>query len=141
MVKHPLYCYACNDSHELTVGDRERLIYVLQAGELTAALQLDDALIREPDTYDCLLTWLELSHDLEGYAEHVEQAVLCRRDKAGARPGDEDLCVCGERIRYVELVGAGAGGAPKPSILRWEHEDALSWGKCRYPKPDPGRQP
>lgn len=133
MVTHPTYCYACRESHEIAVVDRERLIYVLQAGELDTALRMGaiEGPVREPDTFDCLLTWLELAGDSEGYAEHVEQAVACRRALAGVRPGDRDLCRCGELIHFVELPTHG-----RSPIRRWEHTDATAWVKCRDAKPD-----
>jgi hypothetical protein len=135
MVKHPIYCYTHKQAHELTVAELERLVYTLQAAEQTAGMDPADG--RDIDTWDCLLTWLGLSHDVEGYAEHLEQAVGLRRDKAGARPGDEDLCRCGELIQFVELAAAGH----RTTIRRWEHIDPVAWELCRDAKPDPGRQP
>jgi hypothetical protein len=136
MVKHPIYCYACKQTHELTVAELERLLYTLQAAEQTAGMDPADG--RDIDSWDCLRdTWLCLSHDVEGYAEHLEQAVGLRRDLAGARPGDEDLCACGELIQFVELAAAG----PRTTIRRWEHIDPAAWELCRTAGPDDGRQP
>lgn len=136
MVKHPIYCYAHRETHELTPAELERLVQVLLAAERDAGIDPDDG--REQDVFDCLRDyWLPMSHELEAYQEHVEQAVLCRRDLVGARPGDEDLCVCGELVRYVELTAAGG----RATINRWEHADPLAYGECRDPKPNPERRP
>jgi hypothetical protein len=128
-----LFCIACKDTHDLTLLSVERIVYALQAAEHDAEIDrgpANELYEREPDAFDCLLTTLGGSHELELYAEHVDQQLLRRRDKAGARAGDEDICRhCGD------LIGHGGGG--------WGHLDldALAKVPAHRPEPDPERQP
>lgn len=79
-----LWCEACSCLHHFTDSELERVIYTLQ-GDL-----LDTTLIarqkhneQEVEAMDvelaCLKDVLDLSHDIEGYAEHVHGSIDCRK--------------------------------------------------------------
>lgn len=78
-----LYCHACNEAHQLTNGEVERIVYTLQ-GELGdyaigGLPQLED----HEDAQRCLRSWLAASHDIEEYGEFTEAGVACRLRSTG----------------------------------------------------------
>ena len=79
-----LYCWTHNAIHRYPPDEVERIVYAL-VGMLNTAevdhFQGVDKPARDPaDDLVCLDQVLNLSDDVEGYHEHVEQGVLCRRD-------------------------------------------------------------
>lgn len=133
----PIYCLHDGQTHDFTVADLEQLVHVLQAVEHDTAVDAKhEAPNRTPDTYDCLQDLLGLASDSEAYLEHVTQQLLRRRDLAGPRPGDTDLCRrCSELIEFSSL---------QPGTLpAWRHSEPLDMRGlvAHLPEPDPERQP
>lgn len=77
-----LYCFYCNDLHEYTKEEAERIIYALVG--LVADMSLEK-LELAPDASPaigppCLTAdTLRSSYDADEYYEHVEQGIECRQ--------------------------------------------------------------
>ena len=79
-----LFCWSHNRAHRFTPGEGERIVYALMAllhdAELAHAQRQEPPAIDSRDDPICPEAALRLAYDSEGYAEHVEQGVECRRD-------------------------------------------------------------
>lgn len=70
-----VYCWPHRAVHTLSLNDVEALVYTLGVMAVDG-YQLGDG--EQPHAQDCPLDVLRLGHNPEGYAEHVEQGVVCR---------------------------------------------------------------
>jgi hypothetical protein len=76
------YCEACATTHRFTDAETERLVYALQASEITALM---DATYRDSrgEDPDCLKQSLGDSYESEVFLEHVDGLVAARKSWTG----------------------------------------------------------
>lgn len=77
-----VYCTPCKINHRVTTGEMERIVYTLAAGWADADIADPIEDVRQPGGFPaqvCLEDAGTMSWDSESYAEHVEQAVECRK--------------------------------------------------------------
>lgn len=74
-----LFCNVCQELHQFTPGEVERIVYTLQGSRHDAVMTPLDSKIREYHKEYCLKSDLSMSYDGEGYSEHVYSLVESRR--------------------------------------------------------------
>jgi hypothetical protein len=78
-----LYCHFCNETHQFSNGEVERIVYTLQ-GELgDYAIGGMPLVEQHEEAQRCLRSWLSASHDIEEYGEFAEAGVACRLRSTG----------------------------------------------------------
>jgi hypothetical protein len=73
-----LYCHACEKNHWFKVSDVERIVYTGVGTYVDLHLDGVERIADGQVAWPCLKAVLAESHDIEGYAEHVEEAIESR---------------------------------------------------------------
>jgi len=74
-----LYCFSCKGNHSFSPTAIERIVYALTAALADAKTEPAEAGPAAAPMFWCLDDVANSAWSPEGYAEHVEQGLACRR--------------------------------------------------------------